>query len=261
MNQIKVYDIPTRIFHWTFVFLFVSAFIIAKTIDDESPLYPYHMLLGLTLGLAVLLRIVWGLVGSKYAKFGSFHLSIQSVTEYFKSFKSSAPVKYVGHNPASSWAALLMMVCALGLAGTGILMAKDINKDFYEDIHELFGNAFVLIAIGHVLGIALHTLRHKEMIGLSMIHGEKVNAGKDAGPNAGIQSSHAFVGLIFVAIIAAFGIQLNKNYDSASQTLNFLGTTLQLGENENDEAKGDKTENEKTENETAQNPEEDGDSD
>ena len=47
MKKISVYDLPTRFFHWLFASLFIAAFAIAKTVDDESPLFSYHMLAGL----------------------------------------------------------------------------------------------------------------------------------------------------------------------------------------------------------------------
>ena len=65
MKKTKVYDLPTRLFHWLFAGLFLSAFLIAKVIDDDSPSYSYHMLLGVILGMIVFLRIIWGFVGSK----------------------------------------------------------------------------------------------------------------------------------------------------------------------------------------------------
>lgn len=55
-NQL-VYDLPLRLFHWTFSGLFITAFLIAKTIDDDSVVFSCHMLAGLLLGFAVILRI------------------------------------------------------------------------------------------------------------------------------------------------------------------------------------------------------------
>jgi cytochrome b561 len=59
MDKAKVYDLPTRLFHWLFAGLFIAAFAIAKLIDDESPWFSQHMLLGMTLFVTTLLRVVW----------------------------------------------------------------------------------------------------------------------------------------------------------------------------------------------------------
>lgn len=72
-NQL-IYDLPMRIFHWLFAGLFIAAFLIAKNVDDESPVFSYHMLVGLLLGFTVLMRILWGFVGTKHSKFTSFAL-------------------------------------------------------------------------------------------------------------------------------------------------------------------------------------------
>lgn len=231
MNKTLVYDVPTRVFHWLFAFLFISAFFIAKTFDDDSAQYPFHMLMGMTMSFMVLLRIVWGIFGSKYALLSSFKLSPVEVIKYFKGILTGQSLKYLGHNPASSWAALLMMGLTLGLGLTGYLMVNGTNKEFFEEIHELFANAFVVIVIAHVAGIVLHTLRHKEMIGLSMVSGKK-----DSIPGEeGIASHHSLAGLVMIILVGLFIFNLKSNYDPQKQSLNFFGTNLQLGENEENE--------------------------
>jgi len=122
MNKKKIYDIPTRLFHWLFAGLFISAFLIAKNIDDDSPIYAYHMLIGMTMTVTVLLRIVWGIIGSRWAKFSSFALQHYALLGYTKDIFISKTKRYIGHNPASSWAALIMMALTFGLAGTGYMM-------------------------------------------------------------------------------------------------------------------------------------------
>lgn len=233
MKMTRVYDLPTRLFHWLFAVLFVAAFFIAKVLDDESAQYPYHMMLGLVLALSVFLRVLWGLFGSSHARFSSFVLNPTDLIEYFKKFFSTKTKRYLGHNPASSWAAIIMMALALGLGVSGYLMVQGTNKELFEDIHELLANAFLVVAIAHVAGIVLHTLKHKDAIGMSMVHGKKIGAEGDFE----LQKSHWIVALIFVALIGSFVVHLNKNYDQSTQSLKLFGKTLQLGEN--DKAEGE----------------------
>lgn len=228
-----VYDLPTRLFHWSFAALFVGAFFIAKVFDDESAVYPYHMMLGMTMAFVVVLRILWGFFGSKYAKFSSFELSPSNLISYMKNI-FSGDKRWLGHNPASSWAAIVMMLLALGSATTGFLMSQGRDsKEMFEDVHELFANAFVLVVIAHIAGIVLHTLKHKEMIGLSMLHGRK-NKVENA---EGVNQSHPVVALVFLFLLVGFMFQLNRNYDVNTKTLNFFGKTIQLGEAEGDKEK------------------------
>lgn len=231
MKKIRVYDLPTRIFHWIFVVLFLTAFAITKIVDDESTIFTFHMLLGIMLFAVVVWRIAWGIVGSKYARFSSFRLNPKDLFVYFRDFFTTKTKPDLGHNPASSWAAIMMFTLALGLGLTGYMMAQGIRKDFYEDLHELMANALIIVAAFHVVGVLLHTFRHRDKIGLSMIHGKKEASNNEL---EGVKS-HPLAALIFIAFIASFAFLLSKNYDSSSQTLNFFGSVLQLGESEEGE--------------------------
>jgi cytochrome b len=234
-TKVRVYDWPTRLFHWSFAGLFVSAFFIAKTIDDESPTYSYHMLLGLLLAATAFLRIIWGVIGSKYARFSSFALRPSELLGYFRDLLLGRGERRLGHNPASSWAALVMLSLALGLGITGFLMTTGGDKEVLEEIHELFANAFLVVVIAHVAGVLLHMIRYRDGIGFSMVHGKKSPVDREPG----IARSHTGAGLIYVAIMAVFALHLSKNYDAGSQSLNLFGNKLQLGESGEEHEDGD----------------------
>jgi len=235
MRRQLVYDLPTRLFHWLFAALFLIAFVIAQTIDDDSSWFNLHSLAGLTLGFLVLLRIVWGVFGTQHARFSGFALNPKDLIGYFKGILSGEKKRWAGHNPASSWAAIIMMLLALGLAVTGYLMTSGPDKETFEDVHELFANGFVIVAILHVAGVVLHTIRFQEMIGLSMIDGKKAEVPTDQK----IASSRPAFGILLIGLVVAFGLHLFKNYDQQSGSLKFFGTTLQLSENEGHESRGD----------------------
>jgi len=226
MNKttVQVYDWPVRFFHWIFAALFVSAFFIAQTFDDDSLQYPYHMMLGFTLAFVVLLRIAWGLIGTKYARFNSFELKPKALIQYMKDLLKKPGKIFIGHNPASSWAAIVMMVCSLGLAATGYLMVHG-QKENFEEVHELFANLFLISAIGHVAGVIYHTIRHKDPIGLSMINGKK----NTEMAVTGIKNNYLVIGLAFVVLAGGFGLHLFKNFDTTTQTLTVFGSSHQLG--------------------------------
>ena len=223
-----VYDWPTRIFHWLFALLFIGAFTIAKTFDDDSAIYPYHMLAGLTLVVLIVLRMFWGLFGSYYAQFKNFDLNPVNLVQYLKDVFLKNGTRRLGHNPASSWAAVVMMILVLGLAITGYMITQKIAKETVEEIHEIFSNLFVILVIFHIAGIIVHTLKHKDQIGLSMVHGFK----QDVANQKGIAKSHALVGVLFLFLTVGFGYYIYHNYDTTEQSLKFMGQSLQLGENQ-----------------------------
>jgi cytochrome b len=230
MRKQLIYDLPTRIFHWSFAGLFVFSFFIAKTVDDENPAFSYHMLAGLMLGGLVMLRLFWGFVGTKYARFTSLALHPRDLVGYGKGILTGSKQRWAGHNPASSWAALIMMTCALMLAVSGILMSSG-YKETFEDIHELFANAFLVTVLLHVAGILLHALRHQDGIALTMFSGKK----EETTGYSEISSHKPITALVLVMFMAIFGGYLAKNYNASTNELNVFGKILMLGENENDD--------------------------
>ena len=227
MRNTLVYDLPTRLFHWLFSGLFLMSFIIGKTVDDEALAFSYHMLSGLLLGGLVVWRILWGFFGSQHARFIGFSLNPLDLKQYLLGILSGSKKRWAGHNPASSWAAVVMFTLALGLAVTGYLMSTG-DKETFEDIHEVMANTFMVVAALHVAGVILHSVRHKDAIALSMVDGKK----ELSVPGVALRSPHRFAAVVLLALVVASGIQLFKNFDSQNKTLNVFGQTLQLGENE-----------------------------
>lgn len=230
MNKIKVYDLPTRLFHLVFAVLFLAAFAFAKLADDESPFFSQHMLLGLILGCVALLRVVWGLIGTKYARFASFPLNPVQLARYFRDLITANGERHIARNPASAWAALIMIGLALGLGITGYLMAIG-QKEVYEDLHELLANAFAFVVVAHIAGVILHQVRHRDGIALSMFHGKKENIDKGSG----IDSSHRFVAMGMAGIVGLFAFHIYKNFDASQASTSVFGVRLQLGESESKE--------------------------
>ena len=230
MKLIYAYDLPTRIFHWSFAILFASAFFIAKVIDDDSLLFSYHMLSGLMMVVLVLLRIFWGFIGSKTARWNSWKLSPKELTSYFKEILTAKTARYLGHNPASSYAAILMFLFTFGLGLSGTMMSLDINKHFFEEMHELMGNGFIVTVIAHIVGVLFHQFKHRDGMILSMITGKK----QDIEGQVGITSQHKGVGVFLIGLLVVMGLYFNHQFDQASRSLNLLGVQLQLGENEHE---------------------------
>lgn len=237
MEKAKAYDLPTRLFHWMFAGLFLSAFAIAKLTDDESRWFSQHMLLGLVLFFVTTLRVIWGFIGSRYARFSSLPLRPGSLIEYFKEVLSGKGKTYFGHNPASAWAAVTMIALAIGLGVTGYLMSTG-QKEQFEDIHELFANAFIFVVIGHIAGVLLHSFRHRDGIIFSMINGKKESAAGDTP----ISNSHRFVAMGMAGLVGLFAFHVYKNYDPTQSTTQVFGVQLKLGENESDEGEGKNSE-------------------
>lgn len=231
MKKVLVYDTVVRIFHIIFIFTFLFSFIVAKTVDDESLLYCYHMISGLIMGAAILGRIAWGLMGSRYARFSDMPFHPKKLLEYLLSLPQKEAKKFAGHNPASSWAMLGFFALGLLLTMSGIMMASG-YKEEVEDIHELFANGMILLVIAHILGVAAHTLKHKDPIALSMVSGEKNLEQNDAS----IPHSYLPSGIIYLLIISLFAGYLFSNFERTTKTLQIGKINLQLGESDSEDS-------------------------
>lgn len=236
MENSKAYDLPVRIFHWAFALLFVMSFSIAKLIDDDSALYAYHMLSGILMVSIVILRIVWGLVGSKTSRFSSFKLRPSELIAYVKSVVSNKSKRYLGHNPASSYAAILMMIFTLGIGFSGLMMSLRINKHFFEEIHEILANGFLVVVLFHIAGVLFHQFKHNDEMIFSMFNGKKAKIDEEIE----IKSNHPLVAFAFVIFLIGMGSYLLKSFDGNTGKLNAFGSQLQLGENEHAEQKGER---------------------
>lgn len=190
---IKVWDPAIRIFHWSLVLLFVVAYV---TGEEESSLHVYagYGILGL-----ILFRLVWGVIGTRYARFTQFIVGPQRVKTYLASFLRGKPEHYIGHNPLGGWMVLALLASlalttwtglelygAQGkgpLAETAIYFAADAHAnsdkresgagEWWEEVHEFFANFTLLLVVMHISGVLLSSLIHHENLIKSMITGDK----------------------------------------------------------------------------------------
>ena len=235
MRNKLVYDWPTRIFHWLFASGFLIAFAIAKTQDEDSFRFPVHMLIGLAWSVLILFRILWGFVGSEHARFSGFSLGVASLFHYLRSIVKGHGSGSAGHNPASSWVAMLMLVLGSGIVVSGLMMVNAKYGEIAEEIHEWCGNGFLILAGIHVAGVLFHLFRKKDGIIFSMMDGQKM--GQTEG-NA-IPSSRPISGVMLILSLFVIGVAIARSYDSPTRTLKLAGMTLNLGEAEVSEGAGE----------------------
>ncbi len=235
MSRVLVWDLPVRLFHWLLAGGLIAAASISLLLGEHSPLFPYHSIIGLVLAFMVALRSIWGVVGTRYARFGSFMFGPAAVVEYLRAIVAGGGKRHIGHNPASAYAILAMIAILTGLSVTGIMLGS--GNESVKEVHEVLAYSMVAVAIVHVLGVALHTLRHRENLTASMIHGKKV-----AEESSGIRSARPLTALASLALVGAWGIGLARNYDPTTRDtrLPFLGTQLQLGEGGNERSESGK---------------------
>ena len=113
-NKVYVWDPLVRIFHWGLVLAFIIAYL---TAEEENPVHIYsgYVVLGL-----IIFRVLWGITGTKYARFSNFIYSPASVIRYIKGLIAHKPEHYLGHNPLGGWMIVALLLCLFVVTVSGL---------------------------------------------------------------------------------------------------------------------------------------------
>lgn len=202
---VRVWDPFVRIFHW----LLVAAFFVAYLTDDD--LMTLHAWAGYTVGVLIVLRIAWGFLGPKHARFSDFLYRPADVVAYLRDLVAFRGKRYLGHTPAGG---AMVVVLLIGLAVTvwsgmealaggrgegplaatewpvllpGTARANDEKREdeahengpkpgageIWEDLHEVMAELVLALIVLHVCGVLLASFVHGENLVRSMVDGRK----------------------------------------------------------------------------------------
>lgn len=228
MPRFLVWDLPIRLIHWMLAAGLLGAFAIAKFGGDDGPLFNYHSIIGITLLALLLLRLVWGVIGSRPARFASLPLSLRSLASYLRDLPAAIGKRFSAHNPATAWASLAMFGLLAIVGVSGVMNAQGFEPA--EEVHELAVYALLAVVGVHVAGVVLHTFHRRENLTLGMIDGRKAVESTDSIPSA-----HPIAASAMLVVVAVLGLTLVRNYDAAAARTSLAGITLQLGEAEGNE--------------------------
>ena len=222
-----VWDLPTRFLHWSIAGLFLGAFVLAVTGSEHSSLFLSHAALGLILGFAVLLRILWGLWGSRPSRFKNFLFSPLQVFRYLGAALKGKDRSYGGHNPGASYGIFAMLLLILGIVATGIALGRGVRGA--EELHGVLAYALMAVVGLHLAGLAWHAVRHRENLAMSMVDGKRREPGADAIPSA-----RPWAGLAVLLLLGTWGMSVLRGFDAGKRqiVLPGLGTPLVLGESD-----------------------------
>jgi len=182
-NMVRVWDPLLRLFHWSLAGSFTIAFV------TEDELLALHVWAGyLILGL-ILMRVLWGFVGPRHARWSDFVKEPTEIFTYLKAAIQYRAARYLGHNPAGGTmvVALMLSLTVTGLTGLAVYGAQELSGPMapllsglsegwahaLEDIHELMANLTLLLVLLHLAGVALASLQHRENLVRAMVTGLK----------------------------------------------------------------------------------------
>jgi len=182
-SEVKVWDPLVRVFHWALVAGFFTAYF------TEDDLLDIHVIAGYTVLGLVLFRVVWGVIGTRHARFTDFVTGPTTAWQYVKDTVRGTAKRFIGHNPAGGLMIVLLLVSLLGVSFSGLAIygvdkhagplaswfvgAGEASEDLWEELHEFFAN-FTLVLVGiHVLGVIVESLAHRENLTRAMVTGKK----------------------------------------------------------------------------------------
>ncbi len=169
-KPVRVWDLPTRAFHWSLV----ASFAIAYITSESEKLRDIHVVAGYTLAGLIAFRLLWGFVGGAHSRFADFLPTPKKVMDYLRSLVNGNPQHYLGHNPAGALAIFALLGCGAVAAASGWAAYNDLGGHFMEELHELAANGMMAIVAIHIAGVIVSSWLHRENLVRAMITGWKI---------------------------------------------------------------------------------------
>lgn len=172
---VRVWDPLVRIFHWSLVGLFAFAFLTGD--EWQKP----HEAAGYIIAGLIAVRVIWGFVGSRYARFSSFLYGPSTVAGFLTDTMRMKARRYLGHNPAGGLMVIALLLAIIVISVSGWMMTTNAywGAAWVEALHE--GAAFTalgLVAL-HLGGVIVASFEHGENLVRAMVTGRKRAPGPD----------------------------------------------------------------------------------
>ena len=182
-RKVRVWDLPTRLFHWLLVILVITSFATAKIGGNAMQ---YHEWSGFMILVLLWFRLVWGFVGSRESRFVTFARGPAAVFRYAVKILRPDSRQYLGHNPLGGWSIIAMLSALMVQAGTGLFANDDIvtegplykwvskaTIDWLTRIHRLNQELLIGLVVIHILAVLFYFFYKRENLLKPMITGFK----------------------------------------------------------------------------------------
>ena len=169
MTTVRVWDVFVRVFHWCLVLCISVAWLSSNNAGT------LHTAAGYFAGGLVILRLIWGIVGSKYARFSQFVGSPRIVIGYLKDVLARRAARYLGHNPAGGAmiVALIVSVAATSISGWMLTTDAFWGVLWVQKVHGFLADSLLVLTAFHVAGVVAASLHHRENLVRAMLSGRK----------------------------------------------------------------------------------------
>lgn len=187
--RVRLWDLPTRLFHWALVGLIAAQFA-----SGEFGLLPmrWHYLMGYATLALIVFRVLWGFAGSQTSRFVNFLRGPRAVLRYSVDSLRGPAVHAPGHNPLGGWSVVLMLAVVAVQAVSGLFTSDDISEEgplvarvsdatvkLMTRIHHIDRYALLLLIVLHVGAVLLHWVIRNDNLIAPMLHGRAGTADAD----------------------------------------------------------------------------------
>lgn len=186
MVEARVWDLPTRVFHWLLVITVTTGWLLGNNLSFSN--IQWHLYAGYATGGLIVFRIIWGIVGPSSARLGTLFASPRSVFRYVEGILKRQPSGVAGHNPLGSWAVLAMLTALSIQVMTGLFSSSD---DFFTNgplssyasssfvrfcnlVHEISSDVLAGLVFLHVLTLLFYLVWKRENLIRPMVTGIKL---------------------------------------------------------------------------------------
>ena len=199
--QVTVWDPLVRTGHWALVAAFAVAYLSAE--EESGGIDLLHTWGGYAVGAIVVLRVLWGFVGPRHARFSDFAYGPVTALRYLLALVRGQARRYLGHSPAGGAMVFLLLASLAGTVATGLVAYGDLGKgplahavhpaitrayangdeggartgesaeSAIGELHDLLANITLGLIILHILGVGLASVVHRENLARSMVTGQK----------------------------------------------------------------------------------------
>ncbi len=192
---VLVWDAPVRLFHWLLVLCFAAAWLTAESGRWQL----LHVTAGLTVAGLVAFRLLWGVVGTRHARWCAFVRGRRAVLAEAQALLHGQVPRHAGHNPLGAVAIVGLLALAALTAATGWAAHTGRAGHWLEEVHEALASGMLGLALLHVAGVAAGSWLHRENLVRSMVDGRKA-----VPPAQGIRRAWRPVAAVLLAAVLGF---------------------------------------------------------
>lgn len=220
-EDIPVWDRGVRYFHWLLVTAVSGALLTG--FFAGKPWLDVHVICGVAILALIVFRVIWGFLGSTYARFGNFVVSPKTALRHVKDIARGKSHRMLGHNPLGAWMIVTLLAVLAAVSAVGVVVLGGVVKEGplapyvtyafareAKEIHEFLAYLIVALAGLHILGAAFESWRSSENLPRAMVTGRK-RCSPDAETCAPSRAHPIMAGILFVAAAAGSGYAVARH--------------------------------------------------